>query len=336
MTADTLALVESGTQLLNVAEWAHARRQTDGLRIDVLSPRDPYSVVQLARVREIVADLGIDVRTRAVRTPGFAAVRDTAGVLRRVAGASRLIIGDPFSRYIQTVLPASGAEEVVVVDDGTATWHFAACINAGEPLVRWDVRAPRPDRRADRAAHLLSPSLERQLSVFSCLNHATPVGATRLVNAYELTRSLGRPMVLDGEVDVIGASLVDTGMIERAHYVAAVAALARRHRRIRYIAHRRESDMLVAEIANLPGVRAVRLDLPVELALRQGLVAERVITFPSTAAHTLPLVLADAGVRIEAHHVGPGWFRNGTTAQARGFVDRITSDAPARPILEIA
>ena len=39
MRKSTLALVESATQLLNVAEWAHATREADDMTVVVLRYR---------------------------------------------------------------------------------------------------------------------------------------------------------------------------------------------------------------------------------------------------------------------------------------------------------
>jgi hypothetical protein len=337
VTRGTLALVESATQLLNVAEWAYAGGETADLLIAVLAPGDKRTVQQINRVAELVRELDVPIRTHSVRTARPGTVAGIVSVTRALARAERLVIGDPFSRFIQTVLPvAAAADDVVVVDDGTATWEFVKCIDAGRPLVRWGVPLSGAEPRASRAGRLLSPSLTRALTVFSCLDDAIPLAATGLANRYEWARSAGRPVLVDDEIDVLGVSLVDNGIVQRRPYVDAVAGLARRHAPVRYIAHRRESESLVAEIAELPGVRVVRLDLPVELALRRGPVARRVITFPSTASHTLPVVLSDAGTRVEVRRIEPEWFTPETTKHAREFVTRIAARAPSRPMLEIA
>jgi hypothetical protein len=336
MTPRTVALVESATQLLNVFEWAYSSGETDGLRILVLAPRDRHTVRQIARVADLAAGLGAEIGCYPVRTPTPGAIIGAARVLRDIAGAQQLVIGDPFSRFIQTMLPATRAEHVVVVDDGTATWEFAKCIDAAKPLVRWNVPLSGPESRASRATRLLSPSESRALTVFSCLRDATPVGATGLANRYSWTQSWSCPDLVDNELDVLGVSLVDTGVVDRRKYLDAVARLARRHAPVRYVAHRRESDNLVAEIATIPGVRVARADLPVELAFREGPVARQIITFPSTAAHTLPVVLSDVDVRIEVRRVEPSWFTPTTTKHAREFVARIADEALLPPVLEIA
>lgn len=94
-----------------------------------------------------------------------------------------------------------------------------------------------------------------------------------MANSYAWTRSWRRPEVVDDWVDVLGNSTVACGLIERRTYVQAVAALAPRHGRISFIAHRRESENVLAEIATLPGLEIMRSNLPAELALREVAVA---------------------------------------------------------------
>ena len=326
MRRSSLALVESATQLLNVAEWAYASGEADDVTVCVLPPRDAHTVRQMARVAELVSGLGLELATYPVRSRTPAAALATARVLHAMSRTRRLIVGDPFSRYIQTLLPSVSAPQIVVVDDGTATWEFAKCIDAGAPLVRWEVPLAGAERRATRAGRSFSPSPTRELTVFTCLNDAAPLAAVALANRYEWTRSWSRPEVVEDEVDLLGVSLVDTGVVARRPYVDAVAGLARAYGPLRYFAHRRESENLLAEIATLPGVRVVRSDLPVELALRRGPVARRVITFPSTAAHTLPVVLGDVGVTVDVRAVDPAWFTPATTKHAREFVARIAGN----------
>jgi hypothetical protein len=335
MNRSTLALVESPTQLLNVAEWAYASGEAADVAIAVLAPKDAHTRQQLRRVGELIRPLALAPIVYPVRTRSAGALTGTSRLTVRVARARRLVLGDPFSRFIQTLLPASRASEIVVVDDGTATWEFTRCVNAGRPLVRWGVPVVGAERRAARATRLLSPSAERELTVFSCLNDATPLAATGLANRYEWTRRWHRPEVVDDEVDVLGVSLVDKGVVERAPYVAAVSGLVRRYGRVRYLAHRRESTSLVAEIGALPGVRVARNDLPVELELRRGFVARSVVTFPSTATHTLPVVLADVGVTVQVCRIDPSWFVAGTSRPTRDFVARIADAAPRSRTLQV-
>ncbi len=328
----TVALVETATQLHNVVEWAHATGSIDDVRVNVLAPTDRQSMRQLTRVAALARGMGVDVRHRSVRARNSTAVTGAAAVARDIRSADRLVLGDPFSRYIQTLLPLARADHLVAVDDGTATWEFVACLDEDKPMVRW--RKPLEGRMAleARATRLLTPSVRRRLTVFSCLRDATPLGASRVDNRYSWARAWRTPDIVDDRVDVLGISLVDSGLIRRAAYVDAVADLVRRHAPVRYFAHRRESDSLVAEIDTLPGVTVVRADLPAELALRKGPVSRHIITFPSTASHTLPIVLGDLmrdqALRIDVRPVDPTWFTASTTKHARDFVARIATVAP--------
>ena len=176
----------------------------------------------------------------------------------------------------------------MVVDDGTATWEFADCIAAGRPLERWRVAGTSASRgkRATRATTRFTPSPQCSLIVFTCLpSGAVPPGASLIANDYAWTRGTWAASVDDTRTDVIGTSLVDTGVVNRESYIGAVAALASKLGALRYYAHRRESADVLAEIRALPDVEVVHSQLPIELALTSGPVARRLVTFPSTAAY---------------------------------------------------
>src|SRR5512147_116166 len=159
----TLAFVESPVQLLNVLEWAHLHglggagpdplpavpaqvpRTADGerraagaglaeLTVVVLSPTDPMTRGQLRRMADLARDEGYRVRWEEARggpTAPFATIGGLAGSLR---GADRVVLGDPFSRYVQMLLTITRAKDLVVVDDGTATLEFVAQLARGERL----------------------------------------------------------------------------------------------------------------------------------------------------------------------------------------------------------
>ncbi|MET7724251.1 hypothetical protein ABZT44_26040, partial [Streptomyces mirabilis] len=138
----TLAFVESPVQLLNVLEWAHTSAHHGtapgaGLTLVVLSPNDPMTRGQLRRMAELARDEGHSVRWEEARggtTAPFHTIGGLAPLLRR---ARRIVMGDPFSRYVQLLLTITRAPDLVVVDDGTATMEFVAQLARGERLVRW-------------------------------------------------------------------------------------------------------------------------------------------------------------------------------------------------------
>lgn len=92
---------------------------------------------QLRRMAELARDEGITVRWQEARGESGAplkALRALSGLVRR---ADHIVIGDPFSRYVQLLLTLVRAERLTVVDDGTATMEFVTQLARGERLTRW-------------------------------------------------------------------------------------------------------------------------------------------------------------------------------------------------------
>ncbi|MEU1277730.1 hypothetical protein [Streptomyces sp. NPDC005805] len=339
-----LAFVESPVQLLNTLEWAHAEGASpDALTVVVLSPTDPMSRGQLRRTAELARDEGYTVRWQEARGGASAplrTVRDLGPLLRR---ADRIVIGDPFSRYVQLLLTLTGGRELTVVDDGTATMEFVEQAVRGERLVRWHRRGGRRGPRelalapVTRAARRrLGPSADRPVEVFTSMPVDPAPGITVRANDYAWTRSrFGPPRITRG-ADLVGTSLVETGVVEPERYLDAVVSLTRAHGATRYFAHRRESPDKLRRLAAATGLEVVRPDLPLELIARRGPIGEAVLSFPSTVLHTLPLALAGTGVTVSVCDIAPEWLRASASPRAEGFLSVVTGSArgvhrPAAP-----
>ncbi|MFB7275063.1 hypothetical protein [Streptomyces sp. NPDC056244] len=339
-----IAFVESPVQLLNVLEWAHAsatgdacatRDASDTLTVVVLSPTDPMSRGQLRRMAELARDEGFTVRWQDARGGAGAplrTVRELAPLLRR---AGRIVIGDPFSRYVQLLLTLVGTKELTVVDDGTATMEFIGQIARGERLVRWHrrggSRGPRELVLAPvtaAARRRLTPSAARPVEVFTSMPvEDIPAGISVTPNTFEWTRAtFGPPRVHEG-ADMVGTSLVETGVVDADQYIEAVTALARTHKAARYFAHRRESADKLHRLHLVTGLEIVRPDLPLELIARRGPVGSTILSFPSTVVHTLPLALAGTGVRVAVCDIAPEWLKSSASPRAQGFLSGVTTTA---------
>jgi hypothetical protein len=342
----TWAFVESPAQLLNVLEWAHAADAdcaAAGTTVVVLPPHDPMTRGQLRRMAELARDEGHAVRWAEARGGGapLRTVGALTGPLRR---AARVVIGDPFSRYVQLLLSLTSAPEVVVVDDGTATMEFLAQLVRGERLTRWHRRGAGGLRGAvfapvaRRARTRLLPAAARlgrrprRVVVFSAMPlvpGVTELGVHVERNAFAWTRSrFGPPRVAEG-TDLVGTSLVETGVVDLERYLAAVTALSRAHGARRYFAHRRESAEKLRRVAAEAGVEVVRPDLPLELVARRGPVGRTVLSFPSTVVHTLPRALEGTGVRVLVCDVDPAWLTADASPRAAGFLAGVTRTASA-------
>ncbi|MFD9909315.1 hypothetical protein [Streptomyces sp. NPDC059063] len=345
----TLAFVESPVQLLNVLEWAYAagEARTAGdrehplapgeLTLVVLSPTDPMTRGQLRRMAELARGEGIQVRWEEARggtTAPFHTIGGLAAPLRR---ASRIVIGDPFSRYVQLLLTITRARDLVVVDDGTATMEFVTQLARGERLTRWHRRGGRPSPRdmvfmpvSSSARRRLTPSPKgrRRVEVFSSMPiDSAPDGVRVTVNSFAWTRArFGPPRITKG-ADLVGTSLVETGVVDLDRYVEAVAALARTHGAARYFAHRRESAEKLHRLAVETGLQVVRPDLPLELIARRGPIGRTILSFPSTVVHTLPLALSGTEVRVAVMDIDPTWLTDTASPRAQGFLSGVTGTA---------
>lgn len=335
----TVAMVESPTQLLNVIEWAsQAQADPQSITVLVLAPTDERSQVQLRSMAALTRGNGIRVTWHEPRQGGTSltdAVRALGGAL---TGVERLVIGDPFSGVMQVVLSICSAPEVIIVDDGTATMEFARQWTAGEHLTRWHQMA-QPGHRQQIARYArgqiaasvrrrIGPGSGCRLSVFTCL----PVQLEQIPivrNRYAWTRARFRAPQLKAAADLIGTSLVETGVVQVDAYLHGVATLAAQHGINRYFAHRKEASAKLDQIARL-GLEIARPDLPLEIAARNDLIGARVISFPSTLVHTLPQVLADTCVELLVCDIAGEWLTPQAAPRSAPFLHSVTSSARRR------
>jgi hypothetical protein len=258
-------------------------------------------------------------------------VRTLAGQLH---GVDHLVVGDPFSGVIQLILTVTRFRGVTIVDDGTATLEFARLWTSQQPLSRWHRAgvpgAPRPLLTTVR--ELMAGGVRRRLAdsalrLFTALPVAPP-GVELRRNDYAWTRSRWPAPEVKPAADLVGTSLVETGVVLAEHYRLGVQSLIERFQVDRYFAHRKETEPKLDQIASL-GVEVVRPDLPLELVARRGPVGRTVLSFPSTVVHTLPLVLAGTGVQVQVCDIPPEWYVPRTNDQAGDFLGRVTSTARA-------
>ncbi|MER7736380.1 hypothetical protein ABTX80_36465 [Streptomyces erythrochromogenes] len=373
-SASTLAFVESPVQLLNVLEWAYARAAAPGraldavpsqrgrraagpgpeprprpagtlapVRIVVLPPTDPMSRGQLRRMAALARDEGCEVQWQEARGSRLAPLKALAALARDVRAASTVVVGDPFSRYVQLLLTLVRAEELVVVDDGTATMEFVAQTARGERLVRWHrvgggglpgrVRelayAPvsAAARRRFAPAGAAAAGKARRVEVFTSMPVAPHGGMTLRANEFAWTRARFGPPRLTRGTDLVGTSLVETGVVDPDRYLDAVRSLTLEHGATRYFAHRRESPEKLRALSRETGLEIVRPDLPLELIARRGPVGRTILSFPSTVVHTLPYALTGTGVTVAVCDVDPAWLTGSASPRAKSFLAGVTDTA---------
>lgn len=146
-------------------------------------------------------------------------------------------------------------------------------------------------------------------------------------NDFAWTRArFGPPRITKG-ADMVGTSLVETGVVDGDRYLEAVRSLAKAHGATRYFAHRRESTDKLHRLAVETGLEIVRPDLPLELIARRGPVGRTILSFPSTVVHTLPLALVGTEVRVAVCDIDPAWLTQNASPRAQGFLSGVTGTA---------
>ncbi|MFF9912089.1 hypothetical protein [Streptomyces sp. NPDC013457] len=304
-----------------------------GLTLVVLSPTDPMSRGQLRRMAQLARDDGFTVHWQEARGSRGSLARTLRELAPLLRSAERVIVGDPFSRYVQLLLTLFAPKRLTVVDDGTATMEYAAQLARGERLVRWHRRGSRGARElvlapvTAAARRKLAPTQRRTVEIFTSLPVEPPPGTTVTRNTFAWTRSRFGPPRLTKGADLVGTSLVETGVVDPDQYAAVVAELARTHGATRYFAHRREATEKLHRIAVETGLEIVRPDLPLELIARRGPIGRTVVSFPSTVVHTLPLALAGTGVKVAVCEIAPEWLKETASPRAQGFLAGVAGTA---------
>jgi hypothetical protein len=329
-----LALVESPAQLLNVLELAYESPDLKDVPIAVLAPKVGPTRDQLRAMAALASEAGHEVLWYEPRL-GMGGPAAYWALLGHLSDVEQLIVGDPFSGLVQSLFATSRPRPVTLVDDGTATLEFARRWAAGEPLVRWHRSSrpgsPRPLLATARdlfAGTARRRMLDGGLRIFT----AMPVELSDVEvvpNTYSWVRSRFPAPETSDASDLVGTSLVETGVVRSERYLEGVRALVEQYAVGRYFAHRKEGEEKLAQITAL-GVAVVRPDLPLELVARRGPVGRTVLSFPSTVLHTLPLVLEGTGVEVLVCEIGHDWYRPGGPDRADAFLDRVTSTARAQ------
>ncbi len=336
MRGTALALVESPAQLLNVIEAGVAVPDLAGVPIAVLPPGAGRTRDQLRQTAVLARESGHEVTWHDARGSGPGLLREVGGLANLLLGRRRLVVGDPYSGVIQLLVSLARPEEVTIVDDGTATLEFARQWTGGDELNRWHRPEAGGHQLIERVRSQLAVNLRRRLSAeFGCrlrVFTSLPVDLDQvavLPNDYRWLKSrFGPPPVRPG-ADLVGTSLVETGVVSALSYLQGVSRLTQRFGVQRYLAHRKEAEDKLELVAGL-GLAVVRADLPLEIVARRGPVGATVVSFPSTVVHTLPIVLADAPVELVVCGVGPEWFRQPGDARSADFLDRVTATARNR------
>ena len=330
-----LALVESPAQLLNVMELAQLEDDLVGLKIAVLAPVAGLTRTQLRSMIVLAREAGHTVSWHEPRLGGLAVARSLRALAGELTGVRRLVVGDPYSGVIQAIISVTKLSEVTIVDDGTATLEFARQWLAGEQLSRWhrvttsnqrrQITAVARNQVAGTVRRRLSPHSGFRLRLFTCMPVDLP-GVRVIRNDFSWVRARHPVPQLKPGADLVGTSLVESGVVKADCYLGGVETLITRYDADRYFAHRKEADWKLDLIKRM-GIEVARAALPLEIVARRGPVGRTIVSFPSTVVHTLPMVLAGSKARVVVCEIASEWYQPETTVRADDFLGRVTASA---------
>jgi hypothetical protein len=310
----TCAWVESPLQALSAIE-AHAAGQL-GRRT-------------LLTARPGIGSLGPTLdHLRGLRLPEGLSIgsADDARRAGRPVDGRTWVVGDGFSGQVQRELALDGSGEIVVVDDGRATLHLLSLLVDGGPLLRAQAQAG-PARRllGHVAGHRLRRAArQRRLTIVTAYDvdpqvraRLEAMGARVRRHRFEWLREQAVPAVPEEATVVLGSAMVEDGLVHPQPYLSWVLARAEEGP-VAYYPHRREREVTLDRLRDVPGVSVYRPLLPAELSLRGLTSAHRVVCLPSTTATTLSAVLAGRGTRLVVDPVLEHWWthRAGTAVRS--------------------
>ncbi len=314
--------VESPLQLVNAIEYAAA-------------VGDPVHLC----LRAGVAQLGDTGRLFAPSLPRGVTMSGPWRSATRspMTTARKRLIGDANSGQLRALTTFTGAQDLVVVDDGSGTLSLARRLARGLPLARHGKQESSLHRVLGAAAsvRMRTAAEDGRLTVFTAYPEADAVsalrslGATVVRNDYSWLRSSAFVTdATDAEHVVVGSALVDDGYLDADAYATWLAGLAREGA-VTYLPHRRERRESLSRWAAIDGVEVRRPVLPIEILLAGMPGVRRVTTLPSSVVATLSTLL-DPSVHLDVTHVPEHWFTSRADHSVRELLEDVVNRGRAR------
>ena len=309
-----VAWVESPLQLLNVVEYAASVGEAV-----VVEPR--AGVLQL---EQTVAAIHSQLPANARITEPVASI--SASRFRR---ARSRIVGDVYSGQFRSLVATTGIRDLVIVDDGSATVHFAATLGTA-PLIRMAQTEGVLMRALGGylGSRLVAAAARGRVTLFTAYGSDPSVralesrGVRLAANDYSWLRSVTPATgAVHHPLIVLGSALVTDGQVGVEDYLDWVRALAAVEP-LSYLPHRRESSAQRDAVAAISGVTLEPGVLPVELVLGAAGALHRVETLPSSAVATLRAILP-AQVDITVTPVPESWWLVGADPHIRRAFEQL-------------
>jgi hypothetical protein len=291
-----IAWVESPLQLIAAAEWA--------------ALQDEPIVVALRLGSGQMAETAEELLARGAR---FAECAPYYGIPWELLSRHRTwAVGDGFSGQFRLAASVLRPRRITLLDDGA---HTVALVDA--LLERSDFTRPGQHESAlstvlggiarNRMLHLARRERLEISTAFALGDDRMTGLADRGIRVrphrLDWVRRTARPIAVPGNRVLLGSARPVDGLMPIDQYLTWVATEAAAGD-LAYLPHRRETDEMLAAVAEFPGVQVFDTGLPIELVLAGAREPLEVFTLPTSATTTLAHVLEGTGSRIRGRSVG--------------------------------
>lgn len=206
-----------------------------------------------------------------------------------------VFIGDQKNTLMRHFSNLVDTEEVVALDDGTATIKYAKerCCDQDDMPNRWQKRF---GRVLKRFLFGLRDSPLDKLTFFSVYPVALPKKDQLVLNDYSYLRKNISGLEMTSEVFFLGGPLVEAGVLSEEQYLWHLFEAQSRlgKQQVRYVRHRREDPNRARRICQKLGWESTLFDLPIEYQLAlNGPRPAMLTSFYSSALENCRLIFGD-------------------------------------------
>jgi hypothetical protein len=213
----------------------------------------------------------------------------------RYHGIKRVFVGDQKNSLMRHFANLSACEEVIALDDGSATLKYARERIAGEEYL--------PVKWQKRAGHFLKSlffglrdAKLKRLTFFSVYPVALPASDRLELNEFRYLRKQLAAQEITPEVYFLGGPLVEAGVLSEDEYLWHLLKVKARlgDQALVYVSHRREDPERVSRICHRLGWQVKLFDFPIEYQLAMlGSRPMQLASFYSSALENCRLIFND-------------------------------------------
>ena len=299
-----LAIVTTPLQLLNLSEYLYLFPEINDIEIVAFIKKDNTN----NQIQTISTLLGLKISKTIFIDRGkhfFFFKRFSKSLIE----VDKLIIGHFFNDPLLYFINKLDYNELIVLDDGLANIHVKKAIEEKIPILK-----PNKLKRFLKSIFQLDTTFPDESTIFTLFNIAESQKIKVIKNELVRTKCLIGSKPIEESVLIIGQPFVELGEISHTDYLSIIKKIVQigdSTQKLRYLAHRRENDNKLSDIAKIDQIFVERSEYNLELhySLLDAIPC-RIIGFTSTALITSKLITEKVvGTNIESIELPNKWIK---------------------------